>query len=60
MRFEDFSKTIDKDMRVEIYDKIGELIYNGRLSKLKDIPENILRIVPQATSREIYLEITVY
>lgn len=60
MKFEDFSKTIDKDMRVEIYDKIGELIYNGRLSKLKDIPENILRIVPQATSREIYLEITVY
>ena len=30
MKFEDFSKTIDKDIRVEIYDKIGELIYNGR------------------------------
>lgn len=60
MKFEDFVKTIDRDMRVEVYDKVGGMIHNGKLSELKFMPERVLRIVPQATSREVYLEITVY
>lgn len=59
MRFKDFLGTVDKDMRVEIYDTLGELMHNGRLSDLKFIPEQVIRIIPQATSREVYLEITV-
>lgn len=60
LKFEDFIKALDKDIRVEIYSKIGEFIYNGRLKDLKYQPEYIMRIVPQHTSREVYLEIQVY
>ena len=60
VKFEELIKTLDADIRVEIYDKIGSLIHNGKLVDLKYIPDYVLRIVPQCTSREIYLEIYTY
>lgn len=60
LRFEDVAKALDKDIRVEVYDKIGNLIHNGKLRDLKVMPENIIRITPQSTSREIFLEIYTY
>lgn len=60
IKFADFVTTLDKDIKVEIYSALGEIIYNGRLRNLKVLPEKILRIIPKGTSKEIYLEITVY
>lgn len=60
VKFEDFIKTIDKDIRVEIYSRLGEIIHNGKISDIKYYPDNIIRIIPQSTSREVYLEIYVY
>lgn len=60
IKFKDLITTIDKDMRVEVYSAVGELIHNGKISEIKMMPEKVLRIVPQATSREVYLELTVY
>ena len=60
LKFEDFAKTIDKDLKVEIYDKLGGFIWSGKLRDLKEQPELIMRIVPQHTSREVYLEIYTY
>ena len=60
LKFEDLMKTLDGDIRVEIYSHVGDLIHNGKLKDLKFIPDNVLRIIPQSTSREVYLEISVY
>lgn len=60
LKFEDFAKALDKDLRIEVYDKIGNLMHNGKLKDLKFMPENIVKIVPQSTSREIFLEIYTY
>ena len=60
VKFEELVKTLDVDTRVELYDKVGELIFNGKVRDLKFIPDFVLRIIPQSTSREVYLEITTY
>ena len=60
LKFEDFIKALDKDIKVEIYDKIGGFMYSGKLRDLKQYPDLIMRIVPQHTSRECYLDIYVY
>ena len=61
MKFEEFIKTLDKDIRVEIYEwKTGVLKYNGRLRNLTYFPDKVSRIIPQNTSRESYLEIYTY
>ena len=58
VKFEALVKTLDVDTRVELYDKVGELIFNGKVRELKFMPDFVLRIIPQSTSREVYLEIT--
>ena len=60
VKFEELVKTLDVDTRVELYDKVGELIFNGKVRDLKFMPDFVLRIMPQSTSREVYLEITTY
>ena len=61
MKFEDLYKTLDGYIRVEIYDhKTGNLIFNGKLKDLKVMPDRIIRILVERTSREAYLEIYVY
>ena len=60
VKFEELVKTLDVDTRVELYDKVGELIFNGKVRELKFIPDFVLKIIPQSTSREVYLEITTY
>lgn len=60
VKFEELLKTLDVDTRVELYDKVGELIFNGKVRDLKFMPDFVLRIIPQSTSREVYLEITTY
>lgn len=60
VKFEELVKTLDVDTRIELYDKVGELIFNGKVRDLKFIPDFVLRIIPQSTSREVYLEITTY
>ena len=60
VKFEELVKTLDVDTRVELYDKGGELIFNGKVRNLKFMPDFVLRIIPQSTSREVYLEITTY
>lgn len=60
VKFEELVKTLDIDTRVELYDKVGELIFNGKVRELKFMPDFVLRIIPQSTSREVYLEITTY
>ena len=60
VKFEELVKTLDVDTRVELYDKVGELIFNGKVKELKFMPDFVLRIIPQSTSREVYLEITTY
>lgn len=60
LKFEELVKTLDVDTRVELYDKVGELIFNGKVRELKFMPDFVLRIIPQSTSREVYLEITTY
>ncbi len=60
VKFEELVKTLDVDTRVELYDKVGELIFNGKVKDLKFMPDFVLRIIPQSTSREVYLEITTY
>ena len=60
VKFEELVKTLDIDTRVELYDKVGELIFNGKVKDLKFMPDFVLRIIPQSTSREVYLEITTY
>ena len=61
LKFEDLYKTLDGCLRIEIYEhKTGNLIFNGLLKDLKVMPENIMRILVERTSREAYLEIYVY
>ena len=55
VKFEELVKTLDVDTRVELYDKAGELIFNGKVRELKFMPDFVLRIIPQSTSREVYL-----
>jgi hypothetical protein len=60
MRFEELVKTLDGDLWVEIYSPLGDKIHIGKLKDLKYIPDKVMRIIPQSTSRQVYLEITVY
>ena len=60
VKFEELVKTLDVDTRAELYDRVGELIFNGKVRDLKFMPDFVLRIIPQSTSREVYLEITTY
>ena len=60
VKFEELVKTLDVDTRVELYDKVGELIFNGKVRDWKFMPDFVLRIIPQSTSREVYVEITTY
>ena len=60
MKFEELVKTLDCDMWVEVYSSLGENIHIGKLKDLKYYPDRVMRIVPQSTSRQLYLEIYVY
>ena len=60
MKFEELIKTLDGDIWVEIYSMLGDIIYTGKLKDLKYIPDKVMRIIPQSTSRQVYLEIYVY
>ena len=53
VKFEELVKTLDVDTRVELYDKVGELIFNGKVKDLKFMPDFVLRIIPQSKSREV-------
>ena len=60
MKFEELVKTLDGDIWVEIYSAVGDIVHNGKLKDLKYMPDRVMRIVPQSTSRQLYLEIYVY
>lgn len=60
MKFEELIKTLDGDVWVEIYSMLGDVIHAGKLKDLKYIPDKVMRIIPQSTSRQVYLEIYVY
>ena len=60
MKFEELVKTLDGDIWVEIYSQLGDKIHIGKLKDLKYYPDRVIRIIPQSTSRQVYLEITVY
>lgn len=64
MKFEELVKTLDPDTRVEIFEInnriIEKTIYSGRIRNLKNYPDYVMKIIPQSTSRENYLEIQVY
>lgn len=60
MKFEELIKTLDGDIWVEIYSMLGDVIHTGKLKDLKYIPDKVMRIIPQSTSKQVYLEIYVY
>ena len=60
MKFEELVKTLDGDIWVEIYSAVGDIVHNGKLKDLKYMPDRVMRIVPQSTSRQLYLEIYIY
>lgn len=64
MKFEDLAKCLDPDTQVEIIETHNRImertIFKGKISGLKVYPDYVLKIVPQRTSREVYLEIQVY
>ena len=64
MRFEDLIKTLDPDTKVEIVEInhriIEKNIFNGKIKNLKTYPDFVMKIIPQSTNREVYLEIQVY
>lgn len=64
MKFEELVKTLDPDTRVEIFEVnnriIEKTIYSGRIRNLKIYPDRVMKIIPQSTIRENYLEIQVY
>lgn len=64
MKFEELVKTLDPDTRVEMVEvnnrTIERTIFNGRIRNLKIYPDYVMKIMPQSTSRENYLEIQVY
>jgi hypothetical protein len=65
LMFEELVKTIDPLMRVDIFvtDRNGivdKQLYSGTLKNLKVYPDAVMKIVPQRTSREVYLEIYAY
>lgn len=64
MKFEELVNTLDPDTRVEIVEVnnriIERTIFNGRIRNLTTYPDYVMKIIPQSTSRENYLEIQVY
>ena len=64
MKFEDLIKTLDPDTQVEIveinHNIIERNVFNGKKKNLKTYPDFVMKIIPQSTSREVYLEIQVY
>ena len=65
LMFEELIKTLDPSMRVDIFvtDRNGifdRQLYSGALKNLKVYPDAVMKIVPQSTSREVYLEIYAY
>lgn len=61
MKFEDLYKTLDGYQRIEIYEhKTGDLVFNGKLKDLKMLPDRVIKVLVERTSREAYLEIYVY
>ena len=65
LMFEDLVKTLDPCMRVDVFvtDKNGifdRQLYSGLLKNLKVYPDAVMKILPQRTSREVYLEIYAY
>ena len=64
MKFEDLVKTLDPDTQVEILETnnriIERVLFKGKIRNLKTYPDYVMRIIPQSTSREVYLEIQVY
>lgn len=61
MKFEDLVKVIDAYTKIELYEFNGEkLLFTGAIKDLKNHPDRVMSIVPQKTSREVYLEIKVY
>jgi hypothetical protein len=64
MKFEDLVKTLDPDTQVEILETnnriIERILFKGKIRSLKTYPDYVMRIIPQSTSREVYLEIQVY
>lgn len=60
MKFEELVKTLDGDTWVEVYSPLGDSIHTGKLKDMKYYPDRVIKIIPQSTSRQVYLEITVY
>lgn len=64
LKFEDFVKTLDPDTQVEILETnnriIERVLFKGKIQNLKTYPDYVMKITPQSTSREVYLEICVY
>lgn len=60
LKFEDLVKTLDPYIRVQLSSPSGNIIYDGKLKDIKNYPDSVLRIIPQSTSREVYLEIYAY
>ena len=64
MKFEDLVKTLDPDTIVEILEVdnriIERVLFKGKIRSLKKYPDYIIKITPQSTSREVYLEIQAY
>lgn len=64
MKFEDLVKVLDPNTHVEIFETSNRIvertIFTGKLANLKTYPEYVMRVIPQSTSREVYLEIYVY
>ena len=64
LKFEDLIKTLDPDTQVEILETnnriIERVLFKGKIRSLKVYPDHVMKITPQSTSREVYLEIQVY
>lgn len=61
MKFEELLKALDPYTKVELYEVNGDkLLFTGMIKDLKNHPDRVMSIVPQKTSREVYLEIRVY
>lgn len=64
LKFEDLIKILDPDTQVEILETNNRIIertlFTGKIRNLKTYPDYVMKIIPQSTSREVYLEIQVY